>query len=193
MTVNLLPRDGEIVYLPGYFPSPEADALFSELNSCLDWSQETAFIFGRKVPVPRLTAWYGPTSYVYSGIMHPAHPFPQVLRHVAESIEPVAGDFDCALANMYRDGKDGVSWHSDNEMLWGDRATIASVSFGATRSFRLRHKSSGENLSVELGHGSVLYMSGETQRCWLHTIPKTGRTVGSRINLTFRRLVALSA
>ena len=193
MSVNLLPRDGEVAYLPEYFSTTEADALLSEMNNCLDWSQETAHLFGRRVPLPRLTAWYGPTSYAYSGVIHSARPFPPVMQQIAKSIEQVAGNFDCALANLYRNGRDSVSWHSDNERLWGVRPTIVSVSFGATRSFRLRHKSSGVNVGVELDHGSVLIMSGETQQCWLHSIPKTDRSVGSRVNLTFRRLVTLSA
>lgn len=191
MSVNLLPHDGEVTYLPGYFSAPEADVLFTKLSSCLDWSQEIAFVFGRQVPLPRLTAWYGPTSYAYSGVMHPARPFSPVIQHVAKSIEKVAGDFDCVLANLYRNGRDSVSWHSDNEELWGDRPTIVSVSFGAARSFRMRHRSSGEDIRVELSHGSVLVMRGETQQAWLHSIPKTDRAIESRINLTFRRLVAL--
>jgi len=188
MPANLLPTDGCVTYLAGHFSTEVADALFIELDDCLDWSQETAFVFGRNVPLARLTAWYGPTSYTYSGITHPARSFPPVMQHVVTSIEPVAGDFNCVLANLYRDGNDSVSWHGDNEVLWGDRPMIVSVSFGATRRFVLRHNLTGQCVSLELEHGSLLAMSGDTQHRWSHTIPKTRRVVGRRINLTFRRL-----
>ncbi|HUY05848.1 MAG TPA: alpha-ketoglutarate-dependent dioxygenase AlkB [Acidimicrobiales bacterium] len=191
MRENLLPFDGETSYLPGYFAPPEADSLFDELNDGLNWSQETARLFGRQIPLPRLTAWYGPTNYTYSGVTHPARPFSPPIQHVCQSIEPVASGLNCVLANLYRDGRDSVAPHSDDEALWGDRATIVSVSFGAARSFVLRHKRSGESVRVELEHGSVLIMSGDTQNCWFHAIPKTRRVVGRRINLTFRHLVGL--
>ena len=191
MSANLLPFDGEVVYLPCFFKNRRADALFAELDSCLDWTQETATLFGRAMKLPRLTAWYGPTSYSYSGVTHAARPFPETVAGVARSLGQIADGFNCVLANRYRDGSDSVSWHSDNEALWGDQPIIASVSFGAARFFTLRHRSTGERVRVELEHGSVLVMRAMTQRFWLHTLPKTVRSVGPRINLTFRRLERL--
>ncbi len=188
MPDNLLPFDGDVSYLPGHFSTSEADALLVELDDCLDWSQESAVVFGKKIPLPRLTAWYGPTGYTYSGVVHSPHPFPPALRRVAGSVEQIAGEFNCVLANLYRDGRDSVSWHSDNESLWGERATIVSLSFGATRQFVLRHRQTRQRVSVDLEHGSLLVMRGDTQQLWSHAIPKTRRDVGRRINLTLRRL-----
>ena len=188
MAKNLLTRDGQAEYAPNFFATPEADELLEDLRAQLDWTQESARLFGRSIPLPRLTTWYGPTPYTYSGVVHRASPFPEVIRYIAGAIKPLAGNFDCVLGNLYRHGSDSVAWHSDDEAMWGDLPTIASVSFGATRRFALRHKQSGERVSIDLDHGGVLVMSGLSQRCWHHAISKTQRPVGMRINLTFRRL-----
>lgn len=180
-----------VTHLPDFFPTHEADELLQDLLHGLDWSQEAALLFGRRVPLPRLTAWFGPTNYRYSGVVHSACPFPPVIQRVARSIARVAGDFDCALANLYRSGQDSVSWHSDSEPLWGAQPTIVSVSFGATRTFCMRHRVTGERIRVELNHGSVLVMQGKTQQAWLHSIAKTRRPVADRVNLSFRRSIGV--
>jgi alkylated DNA repair dioxygenase AlkB len=98
-------------------------------------------------------------------------------------------EYNSVLVNLYRDGNDSVSWHSDNEEINGSEPTIASVSLGETRRFDLRHKESGETVRVDLEDGSLLVMSGLSQLCWVHQIAKTKTKVGPRINLTFRRVV----
>lgn len=189
MAENLLPCDGEVFYFAEHFPGRDADDVFSSLLYELDWRQESARLFGRAVLLPRLTAWYGPVGYAYSSVIHPAAPFPTILDDVAKSIAPIAGTFDCVLANLYRDESDSVSWHSDDESMWGPNPTIVSASFGATRRFRLRHRHSDTKINIDLEHGSVLVMSGATQHDWEHAIPKTRTPIGQRVNLTFRRLV----
>jgi alkylated DNA repair dioxygenase AlkB len=103
-------------------------------------------------------------------------------------VEQIAGQrFNSVLLNLYRDGRDGMGWHSDDEPELGPDPVIASVSLGATRRFRMRHrKQRGETMGIDLEHGSVLLMRGPTQHRWLHAVPKTTRPVGERINLTFR-------
>lgn len=189
---DLLPCDGTATYHQAFFAPREADRLFEELSSEVAWAQERARLFGRELPLPRLTAWYGPVPYAYSGVVHPPAAMPPVVEAIRSAIAPLAPAMDCVLANRYRDGRDSVSWHADDEAIWGEEPTIASVSFGARRRFVFRHRQSGEKVAVELGHGSLLLMAGSSQRCWLHAVPKTGRAVGERVNLTFRRLAALS-
>ena len=98
--------------------------------------------------------------------------------------------FNSVLINLYRDGRDSVSWHADDEPVLGRNPVIASISLGAVRRFRFRHRASGETVSVDLPHGSCLVMRAETQHHWVHMLPKTARPVGPRINLTFRRIAA---
>ena len=119
-------------------------------------------------------------------------PWSTALQQVKLAVEPPSGViFNSVLLNRYRSGKDSVSWHADDEPEFGERPVIASVSFGVTRSFQLRHKTRKElKATIELTHGSLLLMRGDTQANWLHQIPKTARAVEERLNLTFRRVVA---
>ena len=140
---------------------------------------------------PRLNAWYGDPGcrYGYSGTRFEPLPWTETLTDIKERLTATLGvAFNSMLANRYRDGRDSVAWHSDDEPELGRNPVIASVSLGATRRFTLKHKSRRDirPLAVDLTHGSLLVMSGPTQHQWLHQIAKTTRIVGERINLTFR-------
>jgi alkylated DNA repair dioxygenase AlkB len=186
---ELLPCDGSVVLHPAALAPGEADRLFALLQSGTDWRQETATLMGRRVPIPRLTAWHGTAGYVYSGIrLTPAAWNPPLLELKAIA-EHLAGQaFNSVLLNLYRDGRDSVSWHADNEPGLGRDPVIASLSLGAPRRFRLKHRRLSERLTLDLPHGSCLVMAGATQHHWLHQLPKTARPVGARINLTFRAM-----
>jgi hypothetical protein len=109
--------------------------------------------------------------------------------HTLDSLQPGVV-FNSVLLNRYRNGKDSVSWHADDEPEFGERPVIASVSFGGTRTFQFKHKKRKElKASVELTHGSLLIMRGDTQANWLHQIPKSAKPVEERLNLTFRAIV----
>jgi alkylated DNA repair dioxygenase AlkB len=186
---NLLPCDGEVFLVERAISEHDADRLLEDLGASIAWRQETATIMGRRVPIPRLTAWHGEAGYVYSGIaMAPAAWTPPLLE-LKRCAEAHAGqDFNSVLLNLYRDGSDSVGWHADNERGLGRNPVIASLSLGATRRFQLRHRASGARVALDLTHGSCLVMAGATQHHWLHQVPKTARPVGPRINLTFRRM-----
>ncbi len=186
--LSLLPRDGVITYHQAVFREPLADELLSALVRELPWEQHDARFFGRSVPLPRLTTWFGPLEYAYSGVVHPPRPMPPLVAEIRDAIAPWCGPADSVLANLYRSGRDSVAWHADDEVIWGPDPLIGSVSFGATRRFVLRHRELGERVAIDLEHGSLLVMAGRTQQCWLHAIPKTAATVGLRVNLTFRRI-----
>ena len=146
-------------------------------------------IFGKVTPLPRLTAWYGDegAGYEYSGIRNEPLEWTAELARLRDEAGEAAGvSFNSVLLNLYRDGSDSVSWHSDDEPELGQDPTIASVSLGATRRFKLRHKATRETVVRDLEDGSLLLMSGNSQRLWEHCITKTRRPVGKRINLTFR-------
>ena len=186
---NLLPRDGQVVLHEGALGPPDADRLLEALMEVTEWRQETATVMGRKIAIPRLTAWHGQAGYVYSGIRLEPAAWNAPLLELKEVAERLTAEvFNSVLLNLYRDGRDSVSWHADNEPGLGRDPVIASLSLGATRRFQLRHRQSGERIAVDLGHGSCLVMAGPTQHHWLHQIPKTARPVGPRINLTFRRM-----
>jgi alkylated DNA repair dioxygenase AlkB len=185
-----LPYDGlayVIADTDGEFEWPGVTARLAET---VPWRVETARLFGRNMPVPRMTAWFGDADYTYSGIHHRAAPFPAVVQRLRERAEAISGgSYNAVLLNLYRNGSDSVGWHSDHEAGLGDCPTIASLSLGATRHFQFRHRRTKETITLELSEGLWLVMAGETQRFWVHQVPKTTAAVERRFNLTFRRMI----
>lgn len=182
--------DAEIIYYPHFFNKKEADILFDQLTSDIPWQQDDIRVFGKTHPQPRLTSLFGNEgkSYSYSNIKMQPHPWNPLLQKIKLQVESVSGtNFTTVLLNQYRDGKDSNGWHSDNEKELGTNPIIASVSFGTERVFQLKHNTiSNLKQNILLEHGSLLLMKGTTQHFWKHQIPKTSKTIGSRINLTFR-------
>ncbi len=189
--------DAEVSLYPAFFSASKADRLFLELRDTTAWRQETFKLYGKAIDFPRLTAWYGEegTSYIYSGIKNVPLPWTPAILEVKRAVEPPSDvAFNSVLLNRYRTGKDSVAWHADDEPEFGEQPVIASVSFGGTRTFRLKHKKRKDlNASIELTHGSLLLMRGGTQANWLHQIPKTAKPVEERLNLTFRAVIASRA
>lgn len=180
--------DGRLVLFNDVVPRTESESLFNQLNDDIDWQQETLFLFGRNIATPRLTAWYGDASYTYSGIAHPPRAWLPVLAELRASVEHItAAQYNTVLLNLYRDGSDSMSWHSDDEPELGTNPTIASLNFGATRRFRFRHKKDyKKSVAVDLQDASLLLMAGPIQHHWQHALPKSKKRMGPRINLTFR-------
>ncbi len=185
--------DGDAYWIADFLARPESDACYAELMERVRWEQHVIRIRGHTVASPRLSAWYGDPEahYSYSGLSLEPRPWLSTLRELKSRIEAICGaPFNSVLLNLYRDGADGMGWHSDDEPELGERPIIASLSLGETRRFRFRHRRRDDLEPVEIGlhDGSLLIMQGDTQRFWKHQIPKTRRTVGPRINLTFRNI-----
>lgn len=189
---NLLPFDGETKYFDEFFLKVEADQFFKKLMTQIKWRQEPIKLFGKAIMQPRLTALYGDPDkpYGYSGIEMQAFPWTDFLMEIKTRVEGKAqASFTHVLLNYYRDGRDSMGWHRDNEAVLGPNPTIASLSFGETREFQIRHYVQKKvRLKVPLDHGSLLIMSGSSQHYWQHQIPKTSKNLGPRINLTFRKI-----
>ena len=180
-------------YLPGFLPPARAERLFSRLLAEVDWHQRQILLFGRRRPQPRLTAWCSDpgVSYRYSGLELQPEPWLRPLQALRRQLSSTAGArFNSVLLNLYRDGRDSMGWHADDERELGEEPVIASVSLGAVRRLRLRSRGGGPSRSVDLASGSLLLMRGRSQAEWQHAVPRTARTVGPRINLTFREIVS---
>lgn len=191
---NLAPQDGELYLIRAFYTPPEADRLFTDLLHTLPWREESIKLFGKSVKTPRLVCWVGDPDalYRYSGVLHQPEPWLEPLWMVKQRIEAFCDrQFNSVLANLYRDGGDSMGWHADKERELGLRPYIASQSFGAERVFRLCHHKTGQTLNFPLRHGDLLLMGGELQHHWRHSVPKTAKCVGARINLTFRRVFAV--
>jgi alkylated DNA repair dioxygenase AlkB len=182
-------QNGEYIFHPNFFTKSESDLLLGNLRSNIVWKQESMNMYGKKIDFPRLTSWYGDNDkpYSFSGITLQPLPWTSEILTIKSKVEAIAKTaFNSVLLNLYRDGNDSISWHTDAEKELGMNPVIASVNFGATRKFQLRHINTKEKFEIELTHGSLLVMQGELQHYWQHQVPKTSRVVGDRINLTFR-------
>lgn len=189
---NLIPFDGELYLIKQFYRQPESDLLFAMLETDLAWQEEAIFIFGKWVQVPRLMCWYGaPDAYYrYSGVNHQPRPWTATLQAIRAKLEQACQcAFNSVLANLYRDGKDSMGCHADDEKELGLNPVIASLSLGDERLFKLHHKKSKETLDINLGHGDLLVMAGTLQHHWMHSVPKTRTLKMPRINLTFRKIL----
>lgn len=171
----------------------DVNTLFQRLWRELRWREDDITLFGKTYRQPRLLAWYGDPDavYVYSGRRQQPLPWHPGLAALRERLAELCGaSFNSVLANLYRDHRDSMGLHADDEPSLGPRPVIASLSLGETRLFRLRHRHRRDLKPVRLPleSGSLLVMSGDTQMNWKHEIPKERRPCGPRINLTFRQI-----
>lgn len=193
MRRTLIADGGILDYDPEFLSRLEADHLVKVFNEEVHWEQKeyTNFRTGQKIPQPRLTAWYADRqdmAYTYSGVTQKVQFWFPELAELKSKVERVTNaNYNSVLLNLYRDGNDSVGLHADDEKELGTNATIASVSLGATRTFRLKHMTqNAHQMSYPLSHGSLLVMSGTVQHYWKHEVPKERSVTEPRINLTFR-------
>jgi alkylated DNA repair dioxygenase AlkB len=180
--------DAEITYIRDFYAAAESAALLQTLLDETPWRQESLRFGGKEVLVPRLQAWYGDRRYGYSGLKLTPLPWTPVLDDMRRKIAATARlEFNSVLVNYYRDGNDSVAWHADDERELGPDPLIASLSFGATRRFELKHRTRKQSrLSISLENGSLLLMGSGLQQHWVHQLPKDPGITLPRINLTFR-------
>lgn len=182
-------KDGEYIFIERFFDAGESKSYFSSLLKSILWKQEKMNMYGKELMFPRLTAWYGDSDkpYTFSGITLKPNEWTNELIEIKKKIESETEViFNSVLLNRYRDGNDSISWHTDAEKELGENPVIASVNFGATRKFQLKHINTNEKIDIQLTNGSLLIMQGALQHYWKHQVPKTKKKVGERINLTFR-------
>lgn len=181
--------DTELILIDNFFTKEESDQYYELLLHQTKWREYEMEIFDKTVKAPRMIAWYQDKENKESNDNLPDWtPELSTIRKRVENETELS--FNSVLLNLYRNGKDSVAWHSDQEGNSGPNPIIASVTFGETRMFRLRHKFRKDIPQVEipLHHGSFLLMAGTTNTFWQHQVPKTARDVLPRINLTFRRM-----
>jgi alkylated DNA repair dioxygenase AlkB len=161
----------------------------SKLKSELRWQQREIVLFGRRVMQPRLVAWYGDqgAQYRYSGVTLEPLPWHPLLDGLRERLSIHCGTgFNSVLANAYRDGRDRMGWHRDDEKELGPEPVIASLSLGQERYFLLRRDGAARSDRILLENGSLLVMRGRSQAEYRHSLPASSRPMKWRINLTYR-------
>lgn len=190
--IMVLPYDGEVLYKSAFYDADKSAEYFQRLYDELDWQRDELIMFGKHIITKRKVTWYGDEelSYTYSKIERKAKPWPAVLLEIKEYLEKkTQTSFNSCLCNLYHNGEEGMSWHSDDEPELKHKGSIASLSFGAKRSFQFQHKRDKSKIVVELQSGSLLLMQGETQQHWKHQLPVSKKVKTPRINLTFRTIV----
>lgn len=189
---NLLPSDGIVNYYGAIMNHEQANMYLKYLLENIEWKNDEAIIYGKHIITKRKVAWYGDSnfSYTYSNTTKQALTWTKELLALKLFVEELTGDtFNSCLLNLYHNGEEGMAWHSDDEKSLGLNTCIASLSFGAERTFSLKHKATGNIVSQILEHGSLLIMKGSTQSNWLHCLPKTKKVTQPRVNLTFRTII----
>ncbi|MAZ89789.1 MAG: alpha-ketoglutarate-dependent dioxygenase AlkB [Cellvibrionaceae bacterium] len=186
--------DGELTLIHDWLTPDQSHQLFDTFTQELCWEQSQIQVYGRTVAIPRLNAWYGDQGcdYSYSGYRLPLNDWHVDLLGIRRRLQEELGvPMNSVLANLYRDGQDGVGWHSDDEPELGRNPTIASVSLGEERYFHLRRRQDDpkDTLKLLLPAGSLLVMSGAIQSFWQHCLPKSKKITQPRINLTFRHIM----
>lgn len=183
---------GELMFMELFLDESQSSKLYELLKINIDWQSEAVFVYGKRHLVPRLTAWHGDKPYTYSGYTHPPKAWSKELLFLKKELKKVLPSFNPngVLLNYYRNGRDKMGWHSDNEKELGFTPTIVSISLGETRRFDIKHRiNKSQKLSLHLNSGSLLVMSGQSQANWLHQIPQQLKIEKGRINLTFRELI----
>jgi alkylated DNA repair dioxygenase AlkB len=187
-------KEAEVYYLRHLPLARAPHIVMGQLIDEVPWRAENIVVWGRIYAQPRLIAWYGDVgkNYTYSGIYLEALPWTEALLDIKKRVEAVARtDFNSVLLNYYRDHRDSMGLHSDDEPELGERPILASLSLGEERTFILKHKRDKalKSVRLKLASGSLLLMKGDTQRCWKHGIAKETLPYGPRVNLTFRRIL----
>lgn len=190
--INILPFDGETLYFGKVFNKNETSIYFDKLISEIKWENDEVIIFGKHLITSRKVAWYGDREYEYkySNITKRAKIFNRILIELKSKVEEITNaTYNSCLLNLYHNGNEGMSWHTDNETYLKPNGSIASLSFGVDRFFSFKHKNTKQTIKILLENGSLLLMKGQTQTNWLHSLPKSKLITNPRINLTFRTII----
>lgn len=188
---ELLPYDIGATYMPWVLGNRDSGAIFQQLLTETPWLQQKITLFGKTHNEPRQVSWHGDpgASYSYSGITMVINPWTVLLQQLREICEEEAAcTFNSVLVNLYRNGQDKNGWHSDNEPELGSEPVIASLSLGASRRFKFRHRETKDAVEKELVNGSLVIMRGLSQKNWEHEVPRQAKVTEPRINLTFRTI-----
>ena len=188
---NILPFDGITNYHGIILNKKQCDFYYHKLMETIQFKNDEAIIFGKKIITKRKVAWYGELeySYTYSKVTKTANIFTKELLELKEIVEKESGEtYNSCLLNLYHSGDEGMAYHSDGEKMLKKNGAIGSLSLGAERKFSFKHKENKQRIDIVLENGSLLVMKKGTQTNWLHRLPPTKKVKSPRINLTFRSI-----
>jgi alkylated DNA repair dioxygenase AlkB len=173
-----------------WLPFAEAEALFKHTSALpLDRHPEVR-LYGKTMHMRRSVGFFSDVGagYAYSGQVTKAKPLTEVLRNLLAKVnEQLGTTFNGLLINLYADGTETIGAHSDSPEGLADDGSVASLSLGADRIFRVRHKSKhAATVDVGTRHGQLLMMENCFQDEFTHEIPVQKKIFGPRVSITFR-------
>ena len=189
---NILPFDGKAMYHGTVLNREQCNLYYESLLNSIPWKNDEAIVFGKHYVTKRKVAWFGDKeyNYSYSGVTKQAHIWTKELLELKKLVEELSKTtYNSCLLNLYHNGEEGMSWHSDGEKTLLENGTIASLTLGTERKFSFKHKETKQRIDIVLENGSLLLMQGATQKNWLHRLPPTKKVNAPRINLTFRTII----
>jgi len=185
-------EDEHWLYIPKSIPNPDSifEALMNQVkDKVVSYQVSSAYSDGKTYPSHRLSCVFsndGETKYE-GGVPGYRWEDSSVMTELKSYIERLLGEkFDYALCHLYRDGKDHIGPHRDKEGMY---STIASVSLGTPRKFRMKKmtRKNGWDEEFELESGSMIVMKASCQHHYVHWVPEQKKIKTPRINLTFRQ------
>ena len=188
---NILPFDGITNYHGIILDKEKCTFYYNQLLKTIQFKNDEAMLFGKKIITKRKVAWYGTSefSYTYSKVTKMATIFTKELLELKAIVEKESGEtYNSCLLNLYHSGEEGMAYHADGEKMLKKNGAIAYLSLGAERKFSFKHKANKQRIDVILENGSLLVMKKGTQTNWLHRLPPTKKVNSPRINLTFRTI-----
>jgi len=174
-----------------WLSASEAQRCLAAVRAEVTWVEREIVLYGKRILQPRLVGWAGEVAYRYSGQTLEPRAFTDTVRALTDRVNAFAGTrFNHVLLNRYRDGRDNMGMHADDEPELGPDPVVATLSLGATRRMTLvpRRPRDGERHTLELPAGSLLIMRGACQRRFRHGIPREPRVTDERVSLTFRQI-----
>lgn len=169
---------------------PGSDALLDRVKALPLEVEPVVRVWGRETKQTRCVGFFSDIarSYPYSGSEAVALPIPEWMHVLINEVNGVFGtDYNGVLVNHYRNGRDKIGAHSDDERTLAGDGSVTSLSLGASRTFRIRNRRSGIVREIELSHGTLLTMCPGFQKHYTHEIPAQARVTDSRYSLTFRK------
>ena len=201
---HLLHNGLDVIHEPGFIEPEWALQLLEALKTEAVWHRPEMKIYGKTVHTRRQVAWHADKGYVYkySGQEHQWKDWTPAMLELRVAVEERMGmQFNGVLLNMYADGSEYVSPHSDDEDDLEDGSPVVCVSLGAKRDFvfKMREQTPDQEIlrqytkfTVPLASGDLVIMQGDTQKVATHSIPKRTGVTEPRISLTFRKMTRKS-
>jgi alkylated DNA repair dioxygenase AlkB len=185
---------------------PIVKRLFTEEESRdkLEFLKEKTFVYHRPykrynkiVKVPRGQASFTLNENIHydygkiAGGSPPNEIMCERLKEITQRVNEALGrNYNTILMNVYKDNKDAIGFHQDNENGWVKETGFATLAFGCERPFVIQEIATGERQKIIHKSGEIIEMPYPMNTYYTHSVPACSKAMASdwRISLTFREI-----